>query len=508
MKNTQIRYTAITLISIIFISIFFSSCKKDDDFFNTSVDLEFSTDTIIFDTVFTTLGSTTAWLKITNPENKSILIDRIWLAGGSESNYRINVDGKPGVESKNIEIAPNDSLYVFVEVTVDPNNSNTPLIVADSIMFQNKNNLQKVDLVAWGQDAHFIVPDRKIGSINYNIVAGEGENITWTNDKPYVVYGYAVVDSAGVLNIDKGVTIHFHQGSGLWIYKDGNIQVNGTKDEPVTFCGDRLESYYDDIPGQWDRIWINESTKDHVFNYAVIKNGFIGIQSEILFWGQGNSGKLILNNCQISNMTGRGIFAKAYDIQATNLLVSNTAEISVYLSAGGNYDFRHCTFANYWPYGNRQTPALVASNFYEDLAAQTAYSGNLNAYFGNSVIYGSNLEEFIEADKYGGMIDYTFENCLIKTSINPADHPSIYLNCLTRNSDLPSYDPNEPIFKDYYEGDFRPDSLSPMVDYGIMSVINNSPVTPASIIQNDYNGNDRTSDLGPDIGLFEFVPGS
>ncbi len=136
------------------------------------------------------------------------------------------------------------------------------MIISDSIVFETNGNIQDVDLAAWGQDAHFFVGNKKIEGLSYPyiIVANEGETVTWEDDKPYVIYGWAVVDSTGILNIGPGCNIHFHQNSGLWVYRGGSIHVNGELDSVVTFQGDRLEMEYRDLPGQWDRIWINESS--------------------------------------------------------------------------------------------------------------------------------------------------------------------------------------------------------------------------------------------------------
>jgi hypothetical protein len=483
-----------------------TACRKELPFINTPVALAFSQDTIIFDTVFTTIGSVTHWLKVYNKEKQPVQIDHIYLAGGGSSPFRINIDGLSTTSIKGYELAAGDSMYVFIEVTVDPNNSNSPLVITDSIVFINKGNIQDVKLVAWGQDAHFIVPDKRIGNIHYRIVAGVGESVDWSNDKPYVVYGYAVVDSAALLRIGEGTRIHFHNNSGLWVYKGGCIKVNGTAANPVYFQGDRMDPWYRDQAGQWDRIWINEGSQDNEFNYAIIRNGFIGIQAEILGSATGN--RLILNNTIIDNMSGRGLFTRGYTVEATNCLITNSGDITVYLAAGGSYDFRHTTIANYWSLGGaRQVPALVIANYEENLGLGFILTGDLvKAYFGNCIIYGSNKEEYLTLNKYGGAFNYQFDHCLIKSSTKPADHPGRFLNCIIRNQDSPSYNPGEKIFRNQQEGDWRPDSLSVVVDYGSINVIQQAPVTPNTIIQFDLPGESRLSDAGPDLGAIEFVP--
>ncbi|MCF8298379.1 MAG: hypothetical protein K9J13_12605 [Saprospiraceae bacterium] len=481
MNKRNIIYTIflITLIAAITVG-----CRKDKIISeDASVKLTFSNDTIIFDTVFTTIGSTTQWLRVYNKENKRINIASIRLAGGSSSNFRINIDGVSGVSATNVEIAPNDSLFIFVEVTVDPNNSTNPMIIQDSIVFTTNGNIQDVDLVAWGQDAYFIVADKYVqGLPPYKIVAKEGENIFWNDDKPYVVYGYAVIDSTGQLTIPAGSRIHFHNNSGLWVYKGGSLKVNGTKDHPVTFQGDRLESYYEDIAGQWDRIWIMDGSVDNEINYAIIKNAFIGLQTES-FNGSNMGNKLKLDNTQIYNMSGVGIFSRDYKIVSTNTVVANCAQYGVVLSQGGDYDFQHCTFANYWSQTVRQTPNLILNNYYENENSQIVSLDLVKAYFGNCIIYGSNDNE-IELDKStsGGLFNYEFNHCLLKTSLNTTD-ANFYKNII-KNSD--------PLFEDYTENDFHLKQGSPAINAGTNTI--NIPV--------DLAGENRDSQ--PDLGAYEY----
>ncbi|MCD4790208.1 MAG: hypothetical protein K8R37_09435, partial [Bacteroidales bacterium] len=337
MKIKLLKLIPYTFISFLIIFIFFSSCKKEDDVStNPSCKLEFSTDTIIFDTVFATVGSTTRYLKVYNRNDSKVKISGIFLANGINSQYKINIDGVPAVSISDIELAKDDSLYIFVKVTVDPTNQNSPLIISDSIIFETNGNLQDVDLVAWGQDAHYFVGNKHLEGLSYPyiIVAGENETVTWEDDKPYVIYNWAVVDSAGVLNIGPGVNIHFHQNSGLWVYRGGSIRVNGEKDSVVTFQGDRLEYEFRDLPGQWDRIWINEGSVDNEFNYAVIKNGFIGIQAETLIPEETMNSFLIINNTIIKNMSRWGLFTIAYRVISANSVFANCAENTLFISTG------------------------------------------------------------------------------------------------------------------------------------------------------------------------------
>jgi hypothetical protein len=480
-----IHFIIITLLIIIGTV----SCKKsdivDDD---PSIMLGFSTDTVIFDTVFTSIGSVTQYLKVYNPSANAVNISSIKLARGDQSRYRINIDGDPGLSINDYKLEGLDSLFIFVRVTIDPTDENNPFVVSDSILFETNGNLQDVDLVAWGQNANYILADTEVpGLPKYKIVAGEFEDITWTADKPYVIYGYAVVDSNGILRVDPGVQVHFHDRSGLWVYKGGSIKVNGTLEDPVVFQGDRLEDFYEDLPGQWDRIWINEGSVNNEINYAIIRNGFIGIQAETLQEQMGN--QLILTNTIIENMSGVGLFSRFYNITSTNCLFANCGQFSAALTWGGLYDFRHCTFANYWPYGVRPDELLALNNFLEDENGNvTAFE--FDAYFGNCIAYGRNIEELLFSFDEAANYNYLFDHCLLKTEKDISSEEN-FINCL-KNED--------PLFKSYQEGDYALDTLSPAIDYGTLDVINTSAID----LSKDILGINRLPE--PDVGAFEFVP--
>jgi len=484
---------------LVVITIIISACRKDD-IIDTNPDykLSFSSDTIIFDTVFTTIGSTTRTLKVYNRNSGRINISRIYLKEGASSQYEINVNGIPAASVSNMELASDDSLYVFVRVTVDPNNSNSPLVLTDNIFFETNGNTQDVDLVAWGQDAHFFVGNQKLEGLayKYKIVAGEGENVTWEDDKPYVIYGWAVVDSTGSLNIGPGVDIHFHQNSGLWVYRGGSIHVNGEKDSVVTFKGDRLEPDYSNISGQWDRIWINEGSVNNEFNYAVIKNGFIGIQAETLEADENLINVLVLRNTIIKNMSRWGLFTVAYRVVAENSVFANCAENTLIITVGGAYDFRQCTFANYWSGSIRQDPSFTLSNnltYYDGDGNPYTVVGPLNAYFGNCIMYGNVDEEILLSEDESAGFSYKFDHCLLKTEIALKEDPH-FIECIKNN---------DPEFVDYDVNNYRIDTLSPAIDIGSINVIDSAYFD----ISLDLDGEQRTTDLNPDLGAYEFIPG-
>src|SRR5689334_2593218 len=136
---------------LLLVAGFFYSCKKTTFTTSPNALLFTSEDSLHFDTVFTTVGSITQSFKIFNPNDQKLLLSNVELAGGNNSVFKINVDGTPGVSFSNIEIAPNDSIYVFVNATIDPNNATNPFLIQDSIKIEYNSNIAYVQLDAYGQ---------------------------------------------------------------------------------------------------------------------------------------------------------------------------------------------------------------------------------------------------------------------------------------------------------------------------------------------------------------------
>ncbi|HRC33124.1 MAG TPA: hypothetical protein PK736_06745 [Bacteroidia bacterium] len=475
--------------------IFFNSCKKEKLITDASAKLDFSADTIVFDTVFVTFGSTNQQLLVYNNNSQPINISSIRLSNTNNSYFRLNVDGVSGTKFSDIEIGAKDSMFIFVEVTIDPSSANLPFIVADSIIFETNGNIQDVDLVAWGQNAHFIRADLNIpGLPPLSIIPCVNNLAEWDNVLPYVIFGYAVVDSLCVLKISKGTKIYFYNGSGLWVYRGGCIKIMGTKDEPVKFGGTRLESYYADKPGQWDRIWINDGAFGNEINYAEIKNGFIGLQIETLFDNNSdtsNDKSVMVNNTTISNMSGAGVFARYHNFVMNNCVISNCASYCAALSLGGTYEFNHCTFANYWKYGQRTTPSIYLNNYTLDNNDNIISFDMHKALFRNCIIYGNNENEIEVEMKPGGDDFYFFDHDIIKVKSDFSITDPNHFKMIYKNSD--------PDFKNTNDGDFSLDTMAFAKNKADSTCC--SPLHP--ILQYDLKTTDRNMFLPADIGAIE-----
>ena len=459
MKIRLQRFYYPTILAILLVAVLVTGCDREE--FNSSPDfrLAFSTDTVSFDTIFQSVGSATQIMKVYNRSDEFVTIDRISVIDSCDNYdpFRLNVDGISGSMVENIEIGPNDSAFVFVEVTIDPSQLCTALEVG-VIEFSVNGNQQYVTLFAFGLDAIFYTPNvfPTNGLPAYTLIDPDPcATITWTADKPIVIYGYAVVDSCQSLIVEPGTQVYFHQGAGLWIFQEGSIQAGSTDGEAVVFQGDRLEPFFDEEPGQWDRIWILGGTENNSFENTIIKNNFIGIQVEPSPFDPAISNslvsnRLILRNVAIRNNSVAGIFSRNYRIEAANLLVSAGGQHCLAATGAGQYRFDHCTFANNWSASTRQTPAVFLTNLYP-VDAQTLGVGNiLNSRFRNCIFYGNGLNEFgFDFDTESGDIDLAIDHTLIRMQEDDfIDLDQSYF----ADEIFVGFDPG---FINFSEGDFR-----------------------------------------------------
>ncbi len=493
-----------TLLVVVLIVLIFSmgSCRKDFDTIPNYGNLEFSKDTIFLDTIFSNIGSSTYNLKVYNRGNDAITIPTIKLQNGPTSNYRLNVDGIASKEFENIDILAKDSIFIFVETTIDFNSIPDPLYT-DKILFDNGNNEQEVDLVTLVQDAHFIFPNRNGLEVETLTIDGEETNIqgryltdeelTFTADKPYVIYGYAAVPSGKTLTIQKGANIHFHNNSGLLIDTNATLKAIGTLEDKIIFQGDRLEHQFDRVPGQWGTIWIRNGSIGNELSNVIIKNAVVGTLVE----GLSNSSSISLFNTEVYDCAAYGIFGRNTYIIGNNVVIGNAGQSSLACTHGGKYVFNHATIANYWNNSLRRLPSVIINNhftFKNDSNEEVTEIRDLTqASFSNSIIEGNNNIELIVNKLGSSLFNYNFNNCLIKFN----DINNTYSDVEELNLNNTAHYQNNiinglPNFQNSFENMFSILTNSDAIGNGIPSAITE-----------DIKGNSRA--LSVDIGAFQFT---
>lgn len=443
-------------------SLSISSCGKH--VILSKNNLSFSKDTVVFDTVFTSIGSTTQQFKIYNKDSKTIRIDEIELMGGTSSKFSINVDGLHGTTIQDIYIEGGDSLFVFVEVTLNPNGLNLPLIIEDSIRFKNNNKNQFVKLAAWGQDAYFHYKDLNEG--------------IWPNDKPHVVYGYAGIDSAKILNIQAGTHLYMHKNAILYVYKS-TLNIQGTLGNEVIIEGDRLEQDYKDVSGQYYGIYFQQA-RPCTIDYAIIKNGTSGVH--LYDEDPANTGyTLTMTNTIIKNQARYGVFIFAgAKVKAENCIVAKNGTHALFVLQGGDFNFNHCDLLGY---GSSTNPAVGISNYYTDYTAgQTNVSSINEGKLYNCVVTGNLTTEFAmdTIQMSGVVLNFDFKNTVLRSEQVYTD--SFYDASVIWNGNA--------LFTNPTEFDFT---------FGVNSVLNGNGIT--STVVSDILGNPRNNP--PDIGAIE-----
>lgn len=482
----KIKQLAAPLLLLFFMMFNLLSCDGLDENYSTNPNhrLSFSVDTLSFDTVFTTIGSATKEFMIYNRNDRPLLISEILLASGEETGFRINVDGRKGDHFRDVRIQANDSLYVFVEVTVNPNDSNQPLLVDDSVIFTTNGVKQTVRLEAYGQNVNLY----KHGFI-------VEQDTLFTAERPYLIYDSLVISPNVTLNIEPGATFYMHDTAKIITY--GTLLAQGTRENPILFRGDRLDFILDDLlpydrtPSQWGGIFFRPESFHNRMDHVIVRNGKTGLTFE---QSSPEESKLKLSNSQITNMGENLFFAFNCNIEVSNTELTNAGG-GVAVLVGGEYRFVHCTLANFMTLERRTASCLTMANN----ANQALYP--LKTTFDNCIIDGSfdtGKEEYkgelnLSADE-AAPFEYRFNHCVIKTNGNNNDH---FQEVLFTNSAI-SYKLKGGE-KNKYRFDFRPDSLTTLG-------VGKADRTVAQEYPMDRYGINRLENSGPTIGAYEFVP--
>lgn len=443
------------------------ACTKESFNNDSSVLLKTSVDTLHFDTVFTSTGSTSQFIKIFNESNKGIHISSVRLFGGATSPFKINVDGISGPQVSNTDVLADDSVYVYVTVSINPTSANLPFIVRDSIEINYNGNKKIVQLDAYGRNAHFF----------RNKIIKTTE--VWNNDLPYVILGGIIVDTNAVLTINKGCQIYSHADAPFIV--NGTMQVNGEKYDStrVVFTGDRLDEPYRDFPASYPGLIFTDVSKNSVLNYAIVKNAYQGIVVADPAAGT----KLTLNETIIDNAYDAGLLGINTSISARNLLVSNCGK-NILLVKGGNYNFTHCTAATYSSnFIQHKDPVVIVTNYLNNAVA------NLNASFRNCIFWadanGIVNDEVVVLKQGNASFNVSFDQVLWRVQTTPANS-TINGAINNQNPKFDSINTSEKIYS------FRLKDGSPAIDKGV-----NASITL------DLDGKPRPVGTKPDLGAYE-----
>jgi hypothetical protein len=464
MQRTFFKYLLFSALAYLLFQL--TACKKDQFITASGAGLEFSLDTLTFDTVFTNMGSATRRFKVYNPHDQIIRINTASLAGGEQSDFNINIDGFSGTSSSDIEIPAKDSIYIFANVFIDPNDGDA--IRMDSILFETDGGgTQKVILFAYGWNANYI------GEVGYETRYSD-TTVTLNNSMPYIFMGTIAFVSNSCLIIPGGTEIYMFGGptsrpgerAKIRIGTNSCIRSNvgGDLNNPVVIKTHRLEEDYQLIPFHHNGIQLDPESRDNLIHGTIIRNAVDGIYVDS--FSVNGAPKLELKNSKIYNVDRSAILARGSYITMTNTVLANSNQFNFIGIRGGAYNFRNCTFINVGAGLVGRSEAVLSFRDYEVLVDR---DGNKyfpksqgEAYFTNCIIYGSKREEveMLSLDEPAVDFYYEFNNCLMKVDTFSQN----MVNCVTNL---------DPIFVDEDYFDYKIDSIdSPANNAGLSSSIN------------------------------------
>lgn len=450
-------------IPLLLIPIIWISCDSvDDDFsFDHNLEITFSSDTVSFDTLLTDTRSATRRLTVYNENNASILVSNISLGKAERSDYSIIISGQEGTSQPNERILPGDSLLILVEVNIGPRNQNLPYLVKDSVIFDWNGNTAHVKLVSWGQDGNRVQNQALC-------------DVTWTNERPYVVSDTVLIQPNCTLTIEAGASVFFENDAVMFI--QGSLKAIGDSANHIIFRNARFDGVYDQVPGQWNGIYFLEGSSNNEVAFAEIFNAQVGLRV-----GTPDEDKvpdLLVNNTAIYNMSQAGILGFTSDIEATNCLIFNCGTFLVGNLAGGNYTYRHCTFSSEPSFFVNEDPSVQFSDniVISDTELLTA---DLNVELTNNIIWGNSDEELLINNGGGANVTANLTTNIIKSGVE-----------IDNNFTSQAF--NFPGFKGLFSFDFSLDTLAFAKDIG------------TSIgVAHDFL--DAPRDQMPDIGAFECI---
>jgi hypothetical protein len=473
------------------------SCQKEVFTSNPADKLSFSLDTLRFDTVFTELGSATRYFKAYNNSDKSIRISKLQLREGANSKFRMNVDGLPGRSFENLEIAPNDSMYVFVEVTINPDAplSVSPFVIGEWIDFETNGNVQEVALEAWGQNANY-VPSRFSADSLVGLDCN-GQEWLWDDPKPWVIYGGLFLENC-IVRMPAGTRVYIHGGlsrfsddSTSFLYNDGilafsknsRLIIEGTSDRPVIIQTDRLEKEFEEVTGQFAGVWLQSGTRGHSIEHAIFRNGITGIRVD-------SAAELTVRKSSFYHTSGAGLVGVHATIKAENCLFYDNGTYGIQLEYGGDYTFDYCTVG---AYGSGGESVKVSNALCLDQLCQDALYNPMKARFRNCIFLGDRNDQVTLFDRFNEQndFDYRFENCFVRTKdlTDPKAYPDFYTFCTPcENIKL-----SDTVFVSTRDYNFRLDTMHSRA---------NGYAMPIPTISDDRDNKQRDTQK-PDIGCYE-----
>lgn len=463
------------LLTAVMTALALQSCIEDGVTTSPSAQPRFSVDTLDLGTPFTETATPTYAFKVYNNNDKVLNISSITFRDGGKGIFRMNVDGFSGSSFNNIEIRPNDSIYVFIEATVPPTGQRLPLHVEDHLDFVTNGVTSTVVLTAAGQDV-----TRLRG------VTVENE-MTLNDELPYQIFDSLVVAPGATLRVGPGASLHFHDKSFLRVY--GRLVIEGTAEKPVNMTGDRTDNVVSDIPfdlmaSQWRGVEFMPGCGSSRVSHAVIRNTVNGVIVDSLGVGD-DSPVITFVNSRLRNSAHYVLENHHSRVELIGCELADASQGVVYLR-GGVTTVNHSTIANYYLFTALGGAAVQLDHIDGDSDDGSGLPYGRVA-MANTIIYGNGID-MSHGDLTG--TEVTLTSCLLKSAGSDDDN---FISCLWDT------DPLYYTVREDYIFDYRLRDDSPAAEAG-----DGALTLPAAAV--DFYGIPRPS-MAPSLGAYQFVPG-
>ena len=462
---------------------------------NPSFRLEFSQDTIAFDTLISTIPSSTKTLYAFNNNGNGMRISTIQLEGGASSLFRVNVDGRYLADGiwHDFEVLKHDSLVIRIEMTPPEVGSTEPLYFEDKLHFTLENGTMQTVVLSGGSVDAYIMKEGLIIESDQTLLT----------DKAYVIYDSLVVNKGATLTLIEGTKLMFHDKAALHVY--GKLIVQGSLEKPVILRGDRMDHMfdyllYDNTPSRWEGVIIHKDSYGNEFYQCDLHSSLFGIIVEDTEQTIPDLTKPSLTiDCSIlHNIGGDGLQFNNCVSKVTNTQISNTLGHTVNIN-GGSHFFVYCTLAQFYPFTANRGDGLHLVSCEDGgeygLLRKAHFINCVITGYGEDVIMGENIPQ-------DGSCDYLFHHSFLNTP--PVDDEEHFVACifdrdkkkneeekLVRDQNFVLFDTENFIY------DFTPKDSSmirSLADPHYEGV-------PAF----DRYGVSRLADEGPDAGCYEYV---
>ncbi len=460
-----------TLFVAIFVLLSTGSCIEDGITTSPSDQPTFSVDTLKIGYIFTEETTPTFAFKVYNKHDKILSISSIGFP--EEQNiFRLNVDGQSGSKFHNIEIRPNDSIFVFVDVTLPANNTYLPVDIEQTVQFVTNGVTSSVIITAQGQD---VVRERA------RIISADE---VWTAEQPRQIFDTIVVAEGATLTLKAGTRIFFHDKSSLLVR--GTLKSEGTADAPVHLSGDRTGNVITDVTfdlmsRQWQGVTFAPTSHDNHLEFTEIRNTWTGVVVDSITPAQQPA--LTMINCRLRNADGH-VFSSYHSwIKAVGCEFAEAGAGSVYIQ-GGQLDMDYCTVSNYYLFSVIRGANIQLHHINQDTKDESGLP-YLTADINNCIIYGSS------ADMTPGTLDNTnvyVRRCLFRSQ---GSDDTRFINCVWGEDPLFYTIRNEYIF------DYRLQPESPAIGQAYTRFSEDVPTT-------DFYGTRRPYPAS--IGAYEPIP--